>query len=132
MTDPIPYADDQSLQRFGANLTALEAAAAEVRARYAQAEAAAARYTQALGRIRTQGETELPLAPRVQAELDALHHRATTATTADDWGHVETDAATLPHRYRNEHETDDDRLHTPRKSHAAEARADVSHASQDN
>jgi hypothetical protein len=128
----IPYSDDQSLQRYGANLAAVEAAAADVRRLYAEAEAARSRYAQAVGKIKAQGETDLPLSTRVQAEVESIHQRATAANTADEWGRIEADAATLPGHYGREHETDEDRLHAPRKSHAAEMRADVTAAAQDN
>lgn len=132
MTEPVPYSDDQSLQRYGSNLAKIEEAADEVRAAYAAAEAKAARLAAVLGRIKDQGDSDLPLSTRVQSEMENIHKQATTARSSDEWGRIAADASTLPAQYRQEHETDEDRLHAPRKSRAAEMRADVTTASQDN
>lgn len=131
MTD-IQFNDDQSLQRWGANLKGAEEAAAEVARLYAEAEAAKERFTSTFGKIRDQGETDLPTSDRVVADVQSLHQRATTAHSADEWRSVAADAATLPTTYQREHETDEDRVNAPRKSHAAEMRADVARATQDN
>ena len=129
--DNLQFNDDQSLQRWGANLKGAEAAAAEVARKYAEAEAAKEQFTAAFGRIRDQGETALPTSDRVVAEVQSIHQRATSAQSADEWRAVAADAGTLPTSYQREHETDEDRIHAPRRSLAAEKRADVTHASQD-
>lgn len=128
----IQYSDDQSLQRWGANLKGAEEAAAEIARLYAEAESAKERFNSVFGKIKMQGETELPAAPEVMAEVESIHQRATTASSADDWHAIVIDAAGLPTTYAREHETDEDRIHAPRRSLEAEKRADVSHASQDN
>lgn len=132
MTDPMQFADDQSLQRAGKNLDGAEKAAEEVARKYAEAEEAAAAYRDAFGKMRDQFETDLPTSPRLVADVQAVHARAGDATTADAWRGVAADAAALPGAYRREHETDIDRLDTPRTSHAAEKRADVTTAEKDN
>ncbi len=132
MTDPMPFADDQSLQRAGSNLGAAEAAADEVARAYAAAEAAAAAWREAFGKMRDQFETDLPTSPRLVADVQAVHARATGATSADAWRGVASDAATLPRTYQREHQTDIDRLDAPRTSYMAEKRADVTSAEKDN
>jgi hypothetical protein len=132
MTDPMPYSDDQSLQRAGANLAALERAAAQVRAAYVRAEAEAARYNQVLGRMHQQMENDLPASSTLKADMESVVTHARRATTADEWGTVETTAATLPAVYRREHEVDEDRLAGGRGGRHKEKRADVAYAEQDN
>jgi len=126
------YSDDQSLQRAGANLSAAESAAEEVAKAYAAAEAAAAGWRETFGKMRTQFETDLPTSPKLVADVQAVHARASDAAGSDAWRGVAADAAALPLAYRREHETDIDRLDTPRTSRAAEKRADVTHAEKDN
>lgn len=127
----LQHSDDASLQRWGRNLSTAEQAAEEVKKAYAAAEAAAAQYRQVMEKINTQYQTEMPPSGRLAAELDAVVSRARRASTADEWASVAADAATLPGSYKREHETDEDRLETPRGSRAAEKRADVSAAEQD-
>jgi hypothetical protein len=128
----IPYADDQSLQRWGKNLTAAEEAANEVREAYAKAEAAKNAYNTAFGKATAQGETDLPASPKLIADMQALHKRAQEASTAEGWRHIANDAATLHPTYEREHALDQDRLDMPRKNSAAERRADLTQAEQDN
>lgn len=126
------YGDDSSLQRWGANLGGSEEAAREVEAAYRAAEEKAAAFRATFGKIRTQGETELPASNRLMADLDSVHSKAKDATRSDEWRSVAADCGTLPATYRREHETDQDRLDTPRRSRQAEKRADVHSAEQDN
>lgn len=126
------YSDDQSLQRAGANLVGAEQAADEVARKFAEAEAAAAEWRSTFGKMRDQFETDLPTSQRLVADVQAVHVRATGAVTADGWRGVAADAAVLPSTYRVEHESDEDRLAAPRTSRAAEKRADVATAEQDN
>lgn len=128
----IEYSADQSLQRWGRNLAGLEEYGEEVARLYQQAEQAAETYRAAATQIRDQAETELPASPMLKAEVEAVTARAQRATNADDWKAVAADAGTLPGRYRQEHETDEDRLNSPRTSQQAEMRADVTSAVQDN
>lgn len=128
----LTFNDDQSLQRWGANLKNTEDAAGEVARLYAEAEAAKERFTSTFGQMSTQGENDLPTSDRLMSEVQSIHVRATGATTADAWRAVAADAGTLPTTYQREHETDEDRLYTPRKSQAAEKRADVTTAAADN
>lgn len=131
MSDSMRFSDDQSLQRWGANLKGTEEAATEVARLYAEAEAAAARFKTTFTQIRDQGENALPASNRVVADVQALHHRANNAASADAWRAVAADAGGLPATYQREHETDEDRVRAPRRSLEAEKRADVSRASQD-
>jgi hypothetical protein len=130
VTEP-RYTDDQSLQSWGRNLGGIKDAAAEVARLYAEAEAAKERLNAVVGKMRDQGETDLPASDQVVAEVQSLHQRATAATSADEWRSIVADAETLPGTYRREHETDEDRVHAPRRSLAAEKRADVSHAASE-
>lgn len=133
MTDSdMQFADDQSLQRWGANLAGASTAADEVARKYAEAEAARARYQEVLSKIAAQGESELPTSPRLLADVQSVLARASQAASADDWRAVSADAETLPAVFRREHETDVDRLETPRGGHAQERRADITAATQDN
>lgn len=131
MTD-IQFNDDQSLQRWGANLNGASGAADEVARLYAQAEAARARYQQRFGQVTSQAESDLPASPRLVAEVQAVKSKADQAASADAWRAVAADAEQLPALYRREHETDQDRLDTPRNGIAQERRADVGAAVQDN
>lgn len=132
MSDTLQHSDDQSFQRWGRNLTGAEAAAAEVAAAYREAEARAEQFRAKFGAIKSQGETDMPASPRLRADVEDVHAQAQRAASADEWSGVSQNAATLPTVYRQEHETDEDRLNTPRTSRAAERRADVSTAEQDN
>lgn len=127
----VPSSGDESLQRWGKNLDHVSGAAEEVRRKYAEAEASAQQFRDTYGKVRTTGETELPASHRLMAEVDSIGHRANTAGTADAWSRIATDSQALPKIYGDEHETDNDRLHHPRNSHAAEKRADVGTAAQD-
>jgi len=126
------YDDDASLQRWGANLGSLEAAAAEIAADYARAEEKAAQYQAIVAKLAAQYETELPASNRLAAEVDALRGRAGQASSAEAWRSVSKDSATLPATYQREHETDEDRLAGGRGGRHRERRADVSTAEQDN
>lgn len=126
------YSDDMSLQRWGANLRYAEEHAAEVARKYAEAEAYAAEYRRLYGQMAAGAETDMPASARLKADIQAVGQQANTADSADSWRGVANEAATLPTRYQQEHETDEDRLRAPRTSLAAEKRADVTTASQDN
>ena len=132
MTDDMQYRADQSLQRAGANLSAAEAAAAEVQRLYAQAEAAKQRFNQVFGAATRQMEDDMPSSSRLRAEMETTQRQAQRATTADEWRAVSAQAATLPATYRQEHETDEDRLSGGRGGRHRERRADVAYAEQDN
>jgi hypothetical protein len=123
---------DMSLQAWGKELAKLEGAADHVAHLYAQAEAAAEAYKSAINNLRTLGETELPASHTLMADVETTANKAGGASNAAAWRSVSAEAAALPVLYRNEHETDEDRLHRPRKGLEAEKRADVSYASQDN
>jgi hypothetical protein len=116
---------DQSLQRWGRNLNCLEEYGDEVAALFRQAEQAAEKYRQVAKKIQEQASSELPVSPRLVAEVEAVTDRAERAASADDWKAVAADAGVLPGLYRMEHETDEDRLDNPRGSQQAEMRADV-------
>ena len=131
MTD-IQYSDDQSLQRWGANLGGASAAADEVARLYAEAEAAKARFNQVFGKIATQAESELPTSPTLVADVQGVKAKADQAASCDEWRSVAAEAEQLPAVYRREHETDQDRLDAPRGGIAQEKRADVTAATQDN
>lgn len=131
MTNGLTHNEDASLQRWGANLKGAEDAAAEVAAKYQQAEDAAEAFRSTWGKVANQGENELPVSNRVKADVDSITTRAKKAATAAEWRSVGADAATLPAAYQREHETDEDRLNAPRGSRARERRADVSVAEQD-
>lgn len=131
MTD-MQYSADQSLQRAGANLRGAEEAAAEVQRLYAQAEAAKQRFTQVFGAATQQMEDDMPSSSRLRAEMETTQRQAQRATTADEWRAVSAQAATLPATYRQEHETDEDRLAGGRGGRHRERRADVAYAEQDN
>jgi hypothetical protein len=125
-------AGDRSLQRWGRDLADAEQAAREVQVAFAKAEAAKAQFNQFFGRMAAEGETENPASPRLMGDVQGVQRRAAAADSAAAWAGVAADAGTLPARYRQEHETDEDRLNNPRKGHQAEKRADVGTATQDN
>lgn len=131
MTD-IQFSDDQSLQRWGANLGGTSTAADEVARLFAEAEAAKAHFNAIFGRIANQAESELPTSPTLVADVQVVKSKADAAASADEWRAVAADAEQLPARYRREHETDQDRLNSPRVGIAQEKRADVTAATQDN
>ncbi len=131
MSSDINYSDDQSLQRWGRNLSGAAPAAAEVEAAYRRAEELKNQFQTVFGKIREQGESALPASDRLVSEIDSVHNRAAQASTAAAWRSVVADAETLPTIYQREHETDEDRVNAPRRSLQAEQRADVRAASQD-
>lgn len=132
MSDNMQYADDQSLQRWGANLGGASQAADEVARLFAEAEAAKARFSEVFGKMATQAESELPTSPTLVADVQSVKVRADQAASSDEWRAVAADAEALPATYRREHETDQDRLDSPRGGIAQEKRADVTTATQDN
>lgn len=127
----IPFAEDQSLQRFGRNLTPIGTAVGQVASATAAVEAHQNRLRQQLGKIQAQAAAELPASHRLVAEIDDLVARAARATSADEWRQVEAIADTLPAVYRVEHETDEDRAAGGRGGVEREKRADVATAQQD-
>lgn len=135
MTDPnsgsVAYSDDQSLQAWGANLGGAEGSAAEVAAKYRAAEEAAQRFNNTFGKIRNQGETELPTSNTLMSDIQTIHTRSSNATDSGTWDSISSECGALPSRYRKEHETDEDRINAPRKSLNHEMRADARHAAQD-
>lgn len=128
----VQYSADASLQRWGANFKGVDEAAAHVARKYAEAEEEARKFQGAFGKIATQGETELPASNRLVAEVQSVHNMAQRAHSADEWRRVAADAATLHTTYKRDHDADESRLYAPRKSRAAEKRADLGAAEQDN
>lgn len=128
----VQFTDDQSLQRFGANLPSVALGADEVAKAYAAADALKGQFTDALRKMTSQAETDLPASPALLADMQAVSSKANTASDGDAWRAVATHADQLPGTYRREHETDEDRLHASRGSRRQEMRADVTAAVQDN
>lgn len=128
----MPYSDDQSLQRAGANLSAFAAAAEEIRKEQARVDAMKATYVETLGKATTQMENDMPSSTRLRAEMEDTLAKAKRASDEAGWGAVAGQAGTLPGTYRREHETDEDRLAGGRGGRHKEKRADVTVAEQDN
>ncbi len=128
----LQFKSDQSLQRAGRNLGGTEGAAEEVQRAFAAAEQAKDQFVQTFRQMVEQMENDMPSAPRLRGELQAVLARAHSATTADEWRAVVADAATLKAVYEREHEMDEERLNGGRGGRNRERRADVSVASQDN
>ncbi len=129
--------DDTSLQAWGRALPAVEAAIRES-ATHADQEAQATRSAaEALTRIASQAEdgtlpAARPLAAEIAAQAAELRRiAAEREALVIQERRLADRAAGLPGLYRREHETDEDRVNSPRVSHEAEKRADVHRAQQD-
>jgi hypothetical protein len=130
------HSDDASLQRWGRNLNLIAPALSEVAKQHDVANQAAREQTAAIRKIAQQADSDLPVSAALSAELESItgqlrqlddEAEAATKRRAALIGRAEA----LPVTYRREHETDEDRLNAPRKSRAAEKRADVTAAEQD-
>jgi hypothetical protein len=136
MTTPT-HRDDSSLQGWGRNLGTIAPALEELGRTYTQIHDHDATASAAVQKLATQGETDLPAAKPLTAELTSL--AAELKSIADEQEALNARrrrardrAEVLPTTYRREHETDEDRLNAPRNGRAAEKRADVTSAEQDN
>jgi hypothetical protein len=132
----IDHKDDASLQAWGRSLPTIAPALQEVSKQHTAAAALTAAAADAVTKIANQAQTDLPVSKPLAAEADALAV-ALRAVAADEEALAQrrnaliARAEALPGSYAREHETDEDRLRTPRNGRAAEKRADVQSAEQD-
>jgi hypothetical protein len=128
------YDEDASLQRWGRNLATVAPALQELatNARVAEDQAAAA--AQALGRIASQGDSELPADHPLVAELEDIQRelaQINAEPVSARFGALVDRAEALTRTYRTRHEVDEERLAGGRGGRAREKRADVTTAEQD-
>jgi hypothetical protein len=137
MSGPM-HRDDTSLQGWGRRLPLIGETLTEIVQQRAKTVAEDQAFADGLKRIASQAEDgDLPVSAPLAAEMAAIaaeaqkiaaEEEALQARRAGLHGRAEA----LPVTYRREHETDEDRLNSPRRgSRAAEKRADVSVAEQD-
>jgi hypothetical protein len=137
MTQPM-HRDDTSLQGWGRKTLPLigETLTELVQAR-AKTVAEDQALADALKKIASQGEDgTLPASPPLAAEVGAIAAEAQKIAADEEAlqnrrAALKGRAEVLPNMYRREHETDEDRLDSPRHNRAAEKRADVTAAEQD-
>lgn len=135
MTTPV-HRDDASLQGWGRNLRHVAPALDELGKIHNQAHDQHSAATEAIKKIAAQAETDLPVAKPLAAEVGSIaaemqsinaEYEALNARSRK----LRDRAEVLPQTYRREHETDEDRVNSPRNGRAAEKRADVTRAEQD-
>jgi hypothetical protein len=136
MTTPT-HRDDSSLQGWGRNLKTVAPALDELGRMYSQVHDADVSAVAAVRKLAAQAETDLPvakpLAAEVQSVADELSAIAAEQEALNNRRRKARDRSeVLPATYRREHETDEDRLNTPRNGRAAEKRADLHAAERDN
>lgn len=128
--------DDTSLQAWGRNLGLVGPALEELAKRQSDTAAEHAEAATAIEKIAQQADSDLPVSPVLNAEMQSIaaemrHLQAEAEARAARYRALVGRAEALPTTYRREHETDEDRLNAPRRSRAAEKRADVTTAEQD-
>ncbi len=137
MSSPIAHRDDASLQAWGRGLKTIAPAVQEMIVQQRKAHEADTAVGEALKKIAGQATNgDLPASRRLAAEVQSLsaeYQRLATEREAllKRQESLRSRAEALPGMYRQEHETDEDRLNAPRVSRAAEKRADVSAAEKD-
>jgi len=132
----IKVREDTSLQAWGRNLKHVEPAIVEVRDGYKPAVERDRAAASALTKMAQQADHDLPVAKPLAAEAEALAREAQAIANEAEALQARrlslaNRAAALPKMYDYQHGNDEDRLNEPRNGLAAEARADVRHASQD-
>lgn len=130
------YDEDSSMQGYGKRLGLFSGAVDETHTAARKQSDTAATLAEAYRNAARQVESDLPGAKRLAAEMEsqakkAERARALAEESADILRSLGAEASGLPGVYRAEHETDEDRLHSPRNGIAAERRADVRAAEQD-
>jgi uncharacterized phage infection (PIP) family protein YhgE len=130
------HRDDISLQGWGARLRKYVTATEESNKINAKATNEAGKLATALERLANQADTEMPAANSLTASMQAAAAEARSIAAEAEaldkrraklLGQVEG----FKPMFDREHETDNDRLHRPRKSHGVESKADVGRAAQD-
>lgn len=121
-----------SLQAWGRCLPTVTAALAEKQQEFRRMEAELGVLAQAVSRLRTQGEDELPASPKLVSLLtDVEASLARLPVISELLGRMAGYAEALPSIYRSEHAGDEDRLDGTRGGRDREKRADVTVAEQD-
>lgn len=130
--------EDSSLQNWGRHqLPAIAPAIHSLAGREARANEDAKQVTQGVAKMaQMANDGTLPADKRLAAETEALAKEMKQIDNEAEALNARRRAAAakaeaLPGMYRSQHETDEDRLDTPRGSRAAERRADVGTAEQD-
>lgn len=132
----VQHQDDVSLQRWGRNLTTVSPAIEELAKGADKHGEVAGAVASAVAKLASQGEDELPAAPTVVAEAQAIaaelrQVEAEQAAAAQKLRSLMGRADALGASYRRNHETDEARLAGERGGRHRERRADVGHAEQD-
>jgi hypothetical protein len=133
-SDEIRYNDDSSLQGWGRNLKTIAPALRDMARRRQALENEEAAAFAAIQNLATQGENDLPAGSAITSEMQNLAAQVRTEqgnSGAARLRRLADQADALPGTYERDHETDEDRMHTPRKSRQHERRADVAAAEQD-
>ena len=121
-----------SLQAWGRCLPSIEQALLEKQTELRRVEADLEDITQAVVRLRDQGEQELPASPKLVALLeDVQASLSKLPKISEAIGHVASNANALGPMYRVEHMGDEDRLAGMRGGVEREKRSDVSEAQKD-
>lgn len=135
MTTP-NHRDDASLQGWGRSLGTIAPVYDELGRKYTQVHTEDATAAEVMRKIAAQAQTDLPVAKPLAAEVESLAAEASAISNEQEALNARRRAfrdrtEALPATYRREHETDEDRVNSPRNGRAAERRADVSAAEQD-
>jgi hypothetical protein len=131
------HREDTSLQGWGRRLPLIGESLEEIVARRARTVAEDQAFADGVKRISSQAnDGDLPASPRLAADLQHIAQEAEKIAAEEEAlqarrAALHGQAEVLHGTYRREHETDEDRLHAPRRSRAAEKRADVTVAEQD-
>lgn len=137
MSAPINNRDDASLQAWGRGLGTIAPALQELNTQHTKVHEADGEAVAALKKIADQANNgDLPASKRLAAEVESLAAEYQKLHSEQDTLNKRRDslrgrAEALPGMYRHEHETDEDRLTSPRGSRSAEKRADVTAAEKD-